>query len=45
MNGEDDAPMVHSWEDLPSIGKKFSEEEFQKKLNLAINKCKKIFEV
>ena len=31
MNGEDDDPMVHSWEDLPSIGKKFSEEEFQKK--------------
>ena len=31
MKGEDDDPMVHSWEDLPSIGKKFSEEEFQKK--------------
>ena len=30
MKGEDDDPMVHSWEDLPSLGKKFSEEEFQK---------------
>ena len=31
MEGEDEDDMVYSWEDLPSLGKKYSLEDFQKR--------------